>query len=326
MNRKTLIILAVLVVALLAAWHFTREAEQPQALPEAQRWLPELQPAQVEAIEVQRVGQPLVRLQRKEQGWVLPAKADYPANQGLVAGVLKALGEARKVEPRTSNPDLYGRLGLAEQGEANQQAVRLKLERGEAPALQLLIGNPGQQDGQLVRGAGEAQSWLVSQRIVLPATELDWLDRRVTVMPFSEIKTLQVVHADGKQVQLFRDKAEEPNLQVRDLPKGGKLAFDGAADGMARLFADLQFADAAPLDQLTFDGKPSLTFSLQTFAGNTLEGRFYTKADQHWLLLEQGSDLPAAELPGRSDWAYRVEPYQYQSLAKKLTDLLAEKP
>ena len=326
MNRKTLIILALLVVALLAAWHFTREAERPKALPQAEAWLPDLQPAQVEAIEVQRPGQPLVRLQRQEQGWVVPAKADYPASQAEVAELLKALGEARKVEPRTSNPELYGRLGLAEQGAAEQQAVRLKLERGSMAPLQLLIGNPGQQDGQLVRGAGEAQSWLVSQRIELPATELDWLDRRVTAVPFAEVKALRVVHADGQQLQLFRDKAEESNLQVRNLPKDGKLAFDGAADGMARLFADLQFADAAPLAQLTFEGNPSLTFKLETFAGKTLGGRFYNKADQYWLLLEQGSDLPAAELPGRSDWAYRIEPYQYQSLAKKLTELLAAKP
>lgn len=326
MKRKTLIILALLVVALLAAWHFTREAERPKALPQAEVWLPDLQPAQVEAIAVQRPGQPLVRLQRQEQGWVLPAKADYPANQSLVAGVLKALGEARKVEPRTRNPELYGRLGLAEQGAAEQQAVRLTLERGSMAPLQLLIGKPGQQDGQLVRGAGEAQSWLVSQRIELPATELDWLDRRVTAVPFSEVKALQVVHANGQQMQLYRDKAEKNNLQVRNLPKGGKLAFDGAADGMARLFVDLQFADAAPLDQLTFEGKPSLTFSLETFAGKKLEGRFYLKADQHWLLLDKDSDLPESELLGRSDWAYRIEPYQYQSLAKKLTDLLAAKP
>lgn len=321
MNRKTLIILAVLVVALLAAWHFTRKVEQPQALPEAQRWLPELQPSQVEAIEVQRFGQPLVRLQREEQGWVVPAKANYPANQAQVSGLLKVLSEARKVEPRTRNPELYARLGLVE-----PQALKVTLLRGEFPALPLLIGNPGQQNGQLVRGASEAQSWLIDRRIELPATELDWLDRRVTAVPFAEVKTLQVVHANGQQVQLYRDKAEQSNLQVRDLPKGSKLAFEGAADGMARVFADLQFADAAPLDQLTFGGKPSLTFSLETFAGKKLTGRFYLKADQHWLLLDKDSDLPAAELPGRSDWAYRIEPYQYRSLAKKLTDALAEKP
>ena len=323
MNRKTLFVLAVLALALVAGWYFTSQVGLPRVPAQAERWLPGVQVAQVKAIEVQRGDQPLVRLERREQGWVVPAKADYPADQGVVNRLLKALVEARKVEPRTANPELYGRLGLADKGEAEQRAVRLTLEQGEAP-LQLLIGKPGQQEGQLVRRADEAQSWLVSQRIELPASELDWLDRRVTAIPFAEVRELDLRHAGGERLTLARDKAEEANLQVRDLPKGKRLAFDGAANGFGQFFADLRFADAAPLAQLGFDGKPALEFSLTTFAGKTLKGRFYGKADQHWLLLEQGSGLSASEVPGRSDWAYRVEPYQYQSLARKLTELLAK--
>ena len=323
MNRKTLFVLAVLALALVAGWYFTSQVGLPRVPAQAERWLPGVQVAQVKAIEVQRGDQPLVRLERREQGWVVPAKADYPADQGVVNKLLKALAEARKVEPRTANPELYGRLGLADKGEAEQRGVRLTLEQGEAP-LQLLIGKPGQQEGQLVRRADEAQSWLVSQRIELPASELDWLDRRVTAIPFAEVRELDLRHAGGERLTLARDKAEEANLQVRDLPKGKRLAFDGAANGFGQFFADLRFADAAPLAQLGFDGKPALEFSLTTFAGKTLKGRFYGKADQHWLLLEQGSGMSASEVPGRSDWAYRVEPYQYQNLARKLTDLLAK--
>ena len=323
MNRKTLFVLAVLALALVAGWYFTSQVGLPRVPAQAERWLPGVQVAQVKAIEVQRGDQPLVRLERREQGWVVPAKADYPADQVVVNRLLKALAEARKVEPRTANPELYGRLGLADKGEAEQRGVRLTLEQGEAP-LQLLIGKPGQQDGQLVRRADEAQSWLVSQRIELPASELEWLDRRIAAIPFAEVRELDLRHAGGERLTLARDKAEEANLQVRDLPKGKRLAFDGAANGFGQFFADLRFADAAPLAQLGFDGKPALEFSLTTFAGKTLKGRFYGKADQHWLLLEQGSGLSASEVPGRSDWVYRVEPYQYQNLARKLTDLLAK--
>lgn len=323
MNRKSLFVLAVLALSLVASWYFTSQLGKPQAPAQAEAWLPELQAEQVQAIEVQRVGQPLVRLERREQAWVVPAKADYPADQAALAGLLKALGEARKVEPRTANAELYGRLGLAEQGSPEEQAVRVTLQRGELPPLQLLIGKPGQQEGQLVRQADEAQSWLISQRIELPASELQWLDRRIVSVPFAEVRELDLRHAGGERLSLYRDKAEEANLRVRQLPEGKRLAFDGAANGPAQFFADLRFADAAPLAQLSFEDKPALQFSLTTFAGKTLKGSLHGQGDQHWLLLEQGSDLPASELPGRSDWAYRIEPYQYQSLAKKLTDVLA---
>lgn len=323
MTRKTLFVLAVLALALVASWYFTSQVSKRQAPAQAEAWLPGLQAEQVQAIEVQRAGQPLVRLERREQAWVVPAKADYPADRAAVAALLRALGEARKVEPRTANAELYARLGLAEQGSPEEQAVRVTLQRGEQPPLQLLIGKPGQRDGHLVRQAGEAQSWLVSQRIELPASELEWLDRRVAAVPFATVRELDLRHAGGERLTLYRDKAEEANLRVRQLPEGKRLAFDGAADGMARFFADLRFADAAPLAQLSFEDKPVLQFSLSTFAGKTLKGSLHGQGDQHWLLLEQGSDLPASELPGRSDWAYRIEPYQYQSLAKKLTDVLA---
>jgi hypothetical protein len=323
MTRKSLFVLAVLALSLVAGWYFTSQVGLPKAPARAEVWLPGLQAPQVETIEIQRVDQPLVRLQRSESGWVLPDKADYPADQAAAAKLLKALIEARKVEPRTANPELYGRLGLADKGEPRQQGVRVTLKLSGQPPLALLIGNPGQQSGQLVRRADQAQSWLVSQRIELPATELEWLDRRITTVPYSSMRELQLRHANGERLTLFRDEAEDAHFQVRELPKGKLLAFDGAADGMARFFVDLRFADAAPLAQLTFEGKPVLQFSLTTFAGKTLKGSLFSQADQYWLLFDKDSDLPATELPGRTDWAYRVESYQYQSLAKKLTELLA---
>ncbi len=70
MNRKTLFVLAVLALALVAGWYFTSQVGLPRVPAQAERWLPGVQVAQVKAIEVQRGDQPLVRLERREQGWV----------------------------------------------------------------------------------------------------------------------------------------------------------------------------------------------------------------------------------------------------------------
>lgn len=323
MNRKSLFMLAVLAVALVVAWYWIGQTQRSPEVAQMPAWLPELQAVQVSAIDVQRAGQPKVRLERREQGWVVPDKADYPADQAAVAALLNALVEARRVEPRTANPELHGRLGLAEQGESEQQAVRLTLEQTEQPPLVLLIGKPGQHDGQLVRQVGDPQSWLISRRIELPATELQWLDRRITAVPFSAVRELDLQHATGERLTLLRDTPQDASLQPSELPRGKRLAFEGAANGMGQFFADLRFADAAPLAQLDFAGKPALRFTLRTFDDKTLKGRIHSKGEQYWLLLDEGSELSASELFGRSDWAYRVEAYQYQSLSRKLTDLLA---
>ncbi|WP_252724850.1 hypothetical protein, partial [Acinetobacter baumannii] len=63
------------------------------------------------------------------------------------------------------------------------------------------------------------------------------------------------------------------NLQVRQLPTGRKLAYEAAANGAAALFADLRFADVAPLAQVGFRQAPLLlAFSLRTFSGARLDG------------------------------------------------------
>ena len=213
MNRKSLFMLTVLAVALVVAWYWIGQTQRSPEVAQMPAWLPELQAVQVSAIDVQRAGQPKVRLERREQGWVVPDKADYPADQAAVAALLNALVEARRVEPRTANPELYGRLGLAEQGESEQQAVRLTLEQTEQPPLALLIGKPGQHDGQLVRQVGDPQSWLISRRIELPATELQWLDRRITAVPFSAVRELDLQHATGERLTLLRDTPQDASLQ-----------------------------------------------------------------------------------------------------------------
>lgn len=327
MLRQSLIALALLLVALSAGWWFNRPLEAPPAAV-AQPWLPALQgqAATITAIEVRRPGQPLVRLERREQGWVLPAKADYPADQAAVSALLRALLAAHKVAPRTANPALFAQLELDEKDGAEGQAIRLSLEQAGAVPTALLIGKPGQQGGQLVRRADEQQSWLVDQRVELPATELQWLDRRVSAIPFATVRELTLRYPQGEVLRLFRSSAQEPDLQVRELPKSRQLAFASIANGSAMPFADLQFNEVAPLSQIGFKGKPALRFSLSTFAGATLDGEVFVQAEQPWLVLGKAQGFDAQSLPGTSAWAYRLEPTQYQMLAKKLTDLLTKKP
>lgn len=266
-----------------------------------------------------------MHLARRDSTWVVADKAGYPADARAVADLLRALGEARRIEARTAKPELHAQLGLAEKpGEG--QALRLVV-RGQngLPQQDLLIGKPGQQGkGQLVRLPGDDQSWLIDRRIELPETELAWLDRRIAAIPFSSVRQVEVRYPQGKELTVYRDAENEPNMKVRQLPAGRKLAYEAAANGMAAVFAGLQFADAAPLDQIQFKDKPLLSFELQTFAGGRLAGELLGQGEQYWLRLT-GQEKLDDQVPGRTDWAYLIEPFQYQALARKLEDLLSAK-
>ncbi|MBC9249684.1 hypothetical protein A9179_05290 [Pseudomonas alcaligenes] len=327
MNSRGWLGLGGLLLLLLAGM-LVVERQPPAPLPPAApvAWLAALQDARqpLLAIEVRRPGQPLVRLERRATGWVLPAKAEYPADQQRVAELLRALTAAHQLAPRSARSEDYGQLGLAVQGAVAEQGIQLRLEREGGAPLLLLIGKT-EQGGQLVRRADEAQSWLIDQLIELPANELQWLDRRVTAIPFAAVRELTLQHADGERLSLFRATPEQTHLQLRELPAGRRLLAEGAGDDSARLFADLQFNEVAPLAQIAFKGHAALRFRLEDFTGKTLQGALYLQAQQPWLVLESGSGLAAEQLPGPPGWAYLLDEQSYRQLAKKLTDMLAQK-
>lgn len=328
MERKGLIALIVIVL-LSALGYLALQQNQQQHTAQIERtpWLAAEQSylSSLQALEIEQPGQPEVRIERRGDAWVVPAKADYPAAREPLAQLLRALREARRVEAKTANPQWHARLGLAENGEEGERALRLQLQFDGHPALGLRLGNPTQQgNGQLVRRAGEDQVWQIDRQLDLPTRELDWLDRRVADIPFASVKQLELRYADGETLTLSKPDAEQYNFTVEQLGKGQQLSFEGAANGMVTLFANLRFADAAPLTQIAFKQAPMLQFNLKGFDGQKLDGGLYQQGEQHWLVLGERQGFKDDEVSARSDWAYRLDPEQVQRLAKKLRDLLAK--
>lgn len=328
MGRKGLIALIVIVLLCVLGYLAVQHSQQQNvAQIEQAPWLAAEQGYlnTLQALEVEQPGQPSVRIERRDEQWVVPAKADYPAAPQALAELLRALREARSIEAKTANSQWHGRLGLAEEGEAEEQALRLKLQFEGHPDLGLRLGNPSRQgSGQLVRRAGEDQVWLIDQQLQVPTRELDWLDRRISDIPFTAIARVELRYADGEKLTLKRADAQQYNFAVEELRKEQKLSFEGAANSVALVFSNLQFADAAPLAQVGFKQAPMLQFSLAGFDGQKLEGALYQQGEQHWLVLGEHQGFSTGEVRARNDWAYRLEPEQVQRLAKKLRDLLAK--
>lgn len=318
MQRKSLLLLVVLV-AVLGGLFFGLQRE-PEPLPvQDTRYLPGLDPRQVSGVRIERPGQPPIQVARKDGGWVMPAKADYRAAGRLIGDLLHDLAQARKVEPKTRDPANFARLGLAEKGDG--AAVRLTLERASGAPIDLLLGKSAQQGGRLVRQPGDNQAWLIDKALDLPPDELDWLDRRVTSIAFEDIAEVSVRYPQGETLTVYRDKPGEPNLRVRQLPKGARLPHEAAANGMALPFGNLRFNEAAPLDQVQFKGPPQLSLTLKTLDGAQLSAHLQRQGDQPWLLLDRVEGFAEGQILARGDWAYRLEPEQAGALSRRLADL-----
>ena len=113
MGRKGLIALIIIVLlCVLGYLSVQRGQQQSTAQVESAPWLAAEQGYlnTLQALEIEAPGQPSVRIERREDGWVVPAKADYPAAPQALAELLLALREARTQEAKTANPQWHARL------------------------------------------------------------------------------------------------------------------------------------------------------------------------------------------------------------------------
>lgn len=323
MGRKGLILLLLLALVLGGGYFAALRSMPEPSAPQVQRLIPDWDSRAVQQLKVTYPSGSEVLLERQAQGWGLPAKEHYPAAAEPLARVLQQLQSALVQESKTANPQWHGRLALALEGPESQRATQLSFTaQGVAPRT-LLLGNLANHGiGQLVRWRDQDQVWLITPAIELPANEFDWLDRRITRIDFAQVKALSVRYANGKRIDLYREQPEQSNMQVKQLPAGAKLAYEAAANGMVNLFSELDFIEAAPLNQVSFKSQALLQFDLNSFAGGHLQGEVHQQADQYWLLLKQREQLSAAQVPAQDGWAFLIEAQQYQRLGQQLKALL----
>ncbi|MCJ8168856.1 DUF4340 domain-containing protein [Atopomonas sediminilitoris] len=273
-------------------------------------------------ITVNRGEAPKIELRLRQGQWLMTSENGYPADTLPVTELLRNLGEAKRIEAKTSNPEYHARLGLADPDSAEGAATLLTLKFIKGAALKLLVGNAGQSGGQLVRLPGDKQVWLLDKPLLLPSSDMDWLNNEILSMPLQAIKSLHIEHAKGESVTVARDNAQQINFRVAEL---GEASLNHAAvNSMVNVFTVLGFAEVAPAEQLTFASKPLLQFTLDSFVGDQVQGAIYAQGESHWLRLSKRA--PAAEgstlkLTAPEGWLFRLQPYQAQALNKTAEQL-----
>ncbi len=137
---------------------------------------------------------------RGDDQWTVQQLDHYPANLELLRRVSSGLAGLRPLEPRTDNPDLYRRQGVADPGTEIGAGRRVILRgRGNEVFTDLIIGDhdldtTGNRDPDrlFVRRYGEAQSWLVQGRLDLPDEPIAWLDPKLASIPLEMLKEVRV--------------------------------------------------------------------------------------------------------------------------------------
>jgi hypothetical protein len=212
-------------------------------------------------------------LVRGEDGWTVEEK-NYPADLARLRRNLVGLGDASRVEEKTSNPGLYSRIGVEEVSESSARGVELELSgpAGSDP-LRVIIGDTGVSGGKLayVRQAGEATSWLVAADLDPGRSTAEWLDRHLMDLPADRVHAVTITQPDGTVLRLRKDTRDQQHYTVLDIPRGHSLNFEGVGDGIAAVLAELKLDDVQPRDVLgDSPGKPVVA-RFETFDGLVVE-------------------------------------------------------
>lgn len=332
MKARTTVILAVLAVVVLAVGVYfgTAPREQLNDVPQGQLAFPDLTAKLQGAstLEVLHHGDTL-RVVRKGDRWVLPAKDGYPAKQDRAHELLADLTELKLQEPRTSNPDEYKQLGVEAptDKDANSTEVRVLDDKGGAIA-ELIVGHQrtgsgGQGDGVYIRKPADAQAWLASGPLTVETDPQQWIDQDIASVPADRIAAIAVTR-DGAEMEFVREAGQVKITKPADHPKLDQYKLDD----MARSLENLTLTNVKPAPP---PGNTVGTADLTTTDGMKVKVTVNKSGPDIWVQLAASGDGKAQKDAAALDakvkgWAYQVGAWKEQTLVPTLDELKAPEP
>ena len=353
--RSLLVIVAIAVVAALGViWNQNRQPARVEDEATGARFVPELE-AQYDKLSTVTVvkagGQTVVTLERAGDGWTVTETGGYPADSNVLAELLRGLAEARRVERKTSNPELYDRLGVEDVGQEDATGIRVDLAGLDKP-VSVIVGNINPDAGNVtyLRRADQETSWAVDREIESPGELLSWVDLVILDLDEGRIRKVVVRHPDGSTLTLSRETPDAEKFALEELPEGRELASDWDVAAVASALSGLELDDVLPAAGAGPAGEERVTAEYLTFDGLVIEAELEQQEDQQLLRLgvrfdpeqavapepEATAEDEPAEPPAHdriaqqaerlnarlSPWVFVVGDYPADNMSKRMEDLL----
>jgi hypothetical protein len=263
---------------------------------------------------------PTVTLHKGEAGqWTVAERGDYPADMAKLRKLMLALGDAKIVEEKTSNPSSFAVIGVDDPKEPGATGTEITVLAQDGKHG-VIVGKPVG-EGNFARRSGENASFVVEPAINAEAEPRLWIDSRLLDLPTASIQSVEVKPAAGAGYTIHRLKPNEDNFSLDGVPAGRKALDAHALAPAGTLLSGLTAEDVAAASALDFS-KPSV--AIFTFADGgivTLTGA--PSGDKHWIQVQASKDTAlAAKTQGR---AFDVASYRYDAIFRPVEQLLVPK-
>lgn len=285
----------------------------------------------------------IATFERTDGLWRLKEASSYPADWSRLKTLLSGLSGAEVIEEKTSNPELYARLGVEDISEPGATGIRIEFaESTELPAL--IVGNQATgREGQYVRLAGAQSSGLIGIKLDVPTDRMQWLNRKIIDIAADEVVEVTVTHPDGEIVNVRKKSADDKNFELQEMPPGREIKSEWTVNSLGGSLAALQLDELA--SDTGIDWSNPVVFSLLTADGMRASCWLADHQELLWIRCgvsvyqalknetdpaQEASQELAEELTDRvneinervSGWAYQIPQSRFDSMTKRMEDLL----
>jgi hypothetical protein len=346
MARRSNLGLAVITVAVVAVAVYLVQTRKPATELERAPLYPELA---ARANEVSRVvvrdARGEVQLERAGDGWVVANRDRYPALFEPVKQLVLSSSRLRILEGKTTNPELYSRLGLSPPDQPGSRARQVTFSTGEGEGLadfhvgdirEAREGGLTTLRGLYVRREGEEQALLVEGDIKVSAIPADWMQRELLDIAGERVHRLAV---DGG-LRLVRERVGDVDFRIDPMPEGRRLKSQAMVNSIATALTELRFDDVAAASARDLSAATFRETQLVTFEGLTITVQTTTMDDGVWARFsavhdaaadQRPADAPApalspadeaAAISARTEgWLFRLPGFKADMLRRGLDDL-----
>ena len=261
MRNRTLLLFTLALGLVALALVFTGRETAPAA-PEPRPLVPADLLADLRAIEVTANGK-TARVERAEQGWVVPARFNLPVDtENRLRPLLQSLRSTKVLGVLTADPRRIARLGL--------EGSSLRLEGAGGQAWSAEFGRTTDDGlGAAVRLAGAKEALSTGFLGYLEGDPANWIDPVLFTTKPEEIRAIALAFPDGSRLRLERAKdggqlqGAEPKLLAAAEDLLASLATVRIGDAVARDDAEAVAALAKPfVAELTLRDGATVTLRL----------------------------------------------------------------